>query len=158
MCSTTTAAKLGLELTKFRRNFRGLGRAEGVEAHPVEVKLLPYNRVGKVSFHVIPQKEFDTVLSVNDLAQFKVVIDPESHSLVPKEVRVSCNTVKEEKPVVQSSNTVSGVDETKSDEELLKEARMLYNKNTTHMSDQAREEIWNLFMEFKDMWIRPTSG
>lgn len=157
VCSPITAAKLGLKLTADKHRFRGLGKSEGVSCDPVQITLLPFDRVAAVTFAVVPQNDFDTVICVKDMAKFNIVIDPVTCCLIDRNSFVQVNQVSEA-PVVQSEGTVTGVVDGESDEQLLEKARKFYGSKTEHLDPDRREELWKLFVEFRDCWLRPASG
>ena len=71
-----------LKLTGSTRTFVGLGRAVGVLAEPVPVSL---GRVTtNIAFYVVEEFPLPPLIGIDDLAKFRMIMDPMSRPLVDK--------------------------------------------------------------------------
>ena len=158
ICSMITAEKLGLKFTEVERNFKGLGRSQGRVAQPVKMVLKGFGRVAEVTFNVVPQEDFQTVIGVIDLKKFNVFVDPIEEKLRCRsliEVSMAHVTTSSDQ---QPQSVVSGVDERLSDEDLLKKAKEWVMSQTVHLEECRQDQIWDALVEYKECWLRPRSG
>ena len=141
------------------KRFVGLGSAEGRLTQPVKVTLEGVER--DVTFFAVEGFKLPPLLGMADLAKFDLHIDTRRRRLYVAPLTVvatSCNQdrlcpVKRKQP-----DTTSGVDESKSDETLLEEAKQYFDKNTPHLSPQRQTAIWNLWVKYSKCWLRPRAG
>ncbi|EZG42711.1 aspartyl protease, partial [Gregarina niphandrodes] len=63
-----------------------------------------------------------------------------------------------EPPKQVRKDVVSGVDETKSDEELLRGARQEVQTQAQHLSGDDFEQLWSVLQTYSDVFLRPRSG
>jgi hypothetical protein len=57
-----------------------------------------------------------------------------------------------------SVDTVSGIDETNTDDELIMDMRKKMKDWCKHLSDDDFQQLWGLFVRYKECWIRPGVG
>ena len=153
MCSQENSILFKLQATPTVQSFKGLGFNRAVLAHPIPVTCTYLNRTINVSFYIVPQQDFQTIIGTEAMAALNVIPDPVSKKVLDRELLAL--------PIQQVSQqhaTVSGVDDSKSDEQLIWEAKNHFDSLTSHLDPQQAEELWELFKEFSDMWLRPTGG
>ena len=69
------------------------------------------------------------------------------------------NVVDESEAVnLKDRDTVSGIDESKSDAQLELEQQQVVMDLISHLSPRARARVWDLFVRNKDCWLRPGVG
>ena len=164
LCGTAIAKKARVKSAGVKKSFRGLGRRDGVKSEPVEVKV--GDRIAVVELYVVDDVDFPLLLGVDALRQLDVVVDP-------TDMRVRCResneiialSWEEHEAIVNKTgrggDTVSGVDESKTDEQLLEEAKGVFDELTKHLEDVEggpKDKMWRLFKKYKACWLRPRGG
>ena len=162
LCGTGIANRLRLKPSGEKKQFRGLGRQSGFKTRPVTVVV--GDRSAEIEIYVVNEADFPFLLGVDGLKKLDVMVDPTDHKVRCRETsEVVALSWEEHEAIVKKTglggDTVSGVDESKSDEQLLNEARVIYDELTKHLDGQpAREEMWGLFKKYKGCWLRPRGG
>lgn len=107
----------------------------------------PHMKEHDIKFLVVDQQGFETIIGTTDLIAFGVVPDPELRQVVPREAFVASV---QDQPTPARQATVSGVDESLSDKELLDTAKAHFLKETPHLTTIQQHELWLLFLDYKD--------
>ena len=58
----------------------------------------------------------------------------------------------------ETPNVVSGVNESKSDEELVAAARKVVRAQADHLDEETFERLWECISRYKECWLRPRSS
>ena len=155
MCGVRDAEKMQLRITDEARQFRGLGRASARKARPVLAVF--GTQAVPVTFFVVEQSDFPILIGVADLQLLNAIVDPVTKCLRSRDdsALIICPA---EDVSPSSTDVVSGVQENKTDEELVHEAHAFIVKETSHLPDERAESIWAAFLQHQTCWLRPRSG
>ena len=155
MCGTKDAEKMQLQVTNEARQFRGLGRASAKRAKPVMALFGSHS--APVTFFVVEQRDFPILIGVADLKLLNATVDPVSKCLRSRDdcALIICHA---EEVSPGALDVVSGVQEEKTDRELLQEAQELIMKGLSHLPAEKANEVWEIFRQHQACWLRPRSG
>ena len=123
---------------------------------------------GLVIFYSVEIDNFPTILGLLDLRKLRLNINlqqlqleswkaEESNSLLSfyEYGDTDCRKLIEVPP---AHDAVSGVAENKNDEELVQNAHSFFENETEHLSPYIKGQIWELFIRYKECWLRPRPG
>ena len=163
VCGRGLAQKCGLTVTQDEKEFYGLGgKQKGRRTQPAKLKI--GTRAVEVPIYVVTPKDFPLLIGVDALAELNFLVDPRRGGVQDAETGEFIGLTYEEEQTVQEKerdnvkDVVTGVDERKSEEELIADAKVCFDSLTTHLSDEMRNEWWNLFLRHRGCWLRPQGG
>ena len=142
------------------RRFAGLGICEGQPSKPTNVTL--GKRTKSVIFYIVDKPGLPLLISKNDLAQFNVFVDPVTSNLVDRsslEIVAVGIEYQSDQPAEQPElDVITQKKLGATDEELFEEGRKTIDEKTMHLPKELQQQVWELFAEFKDIWLRPRPG
>lgn len=160
MCSKELAALFGLKTTSKAREFIGLGgNQRGVEAEPVKVVF--GNRNLLIAFQIVPNSKLPVLIGAQDLARLQVVVccknqclkDGDTHEVICFSQVDHVELLKRQRPP-----TLSTAPSELEQEETRKNAKILFDKLTTHLTDSIAERVWELLHLYEACWLKPEAG
>ena len=157
------AAELNLQMDESRisRNFDGLGLVQGQPSKPVDLTL--GTRTRSVTFYVVDKPNLPLLISRRDLASFNVFVDPVTAHLIDRStleiVACSIDHGHSQQPAEQPEiDTITQKKLGATDDELFEDGRKTIFEKVKHLSPDLQTKVWELFAEFKDVWLRPRPG
>lgn len=163
LCNHDFAVKCGLRRSGVRVRFTGVGAAVAERSQPVEVRVL--SGVANLDFCVFETLPTAAILGLQALRHLRLDVSVQRGELA---AYISAESVafpnlderlfREEK--LRTPDTVSGVDESLTDEALVTRAREAFVKDTAHLEGrpELREKLWLLLLRHQQCWLRPRSG
>lgn len=157
LCSRATMKSLSLRKQNGAPNkvFSGLCDLEGIPMEPVAVEF--ENAKCDVQFFVLSKENLPTLLGKSDLTKLGVLIDPARDKLLNANTLEPVNLASE-KSNAKALDTITQKAAGASDDELRAEAKQLVFEKSKHLQVETQEELWAIFCEFEEVWLRPKVG
>ena len=159
LCNLEAAKLLGLkQIVGTEKNFTGLGDLKGFATEEVMV-YFPGKSV-LVTFWVVDKPNLPILLGKVDLKKMDIFVDPQDDCLIDRKtlkvVAVGVEAANDKEEVVIDMITQKRKGAT--DAELLENGRKNIYKKMEHLPINLADKVWNVFSEFKDIWVRPKAA
>eukprot|EP00923_Selenidium_pygospionis_P019104 GHVN01033397.1.p1 GENE.GHVN01033397.1~~GHVN01033397.1.p1 ORF type:complete len:171 (+),score=6.97 GHVN01033397.1:22-513(+) len=111
-----------------------------------------------VEFHIIDQPGIDMCLGVKKLAALGAWVDAKSGLLPSENTQEVLAVAVPDEGTETHTSLVTSVSESVSDEKLVDRARLLMKGKSPNLPLEKFEELWQVFLEYKECWLRPRPG
>ena len=146
--SGRVAANHGIKPTGQRYKLQGLGTAYADISYPVECVVSGTSM--EIEFLILPGFSFDVLIGLKDLLA-RYTVDRKGTLEVTLEPHRSV-------PLALLRDVTSGVDESRTDQELMATHEETLKKNFGHYDPDFFKVVWDLFKDYTACWLRPRSG
>ena len=142
------------------RQFDGLGLRKGVQSLPVVVTIGDRSR--KLVFYIIDKPGLPLLICRSDLAKFRILVDPlTSHLIDRTTLEVVAYGIDHPQPQPTPQPELDVITQKKigaTDEELYQDGKKIIFEKLEHLPEELQQQVWALFDEFKETWVRPRPG
>lgn len=155
VCGSRVARILRLRPSGQVARLVGVGSKKAWLSQPVNINWK--GRKCRSQIYVVDSDAFPSLLGLSELSALDVMIRPKTRDVHVCNVRPE--TASSELVDSPQINVASGVDESLSDEELMKvQGSKLEARVNPHLTDDERKQIMDLFFKYQKCWLRPRSG
>lgn len=159
ICNEKVAGELKLVVTERTASFKGLGRARARLAEPVKLRI--GTREASVVFHVCENLEIPLLIGLEELSALNVALGARTRRVYDEKtfevIAVAWpDHIPEEE--MRSVDFVDLTDNKGTDEQRIKSGQMVLQGLTSHLEDDDKRAIWEVFLKNLACWLRPKSG
>ena len=164
LCGTETAHRLGLTRTKTSRKFRGIGGTNsGFLSKPIIIRIGEKEMSTEIS--IVEQGDLPLLIGLDVLRALQLSVDSAGNTVFQRQTGGLVAVSWEEHKLITEKNdnfkvdTISGVDESLSDEQLLHKYKTdTFSVLTQHLPPSEQQQVWEVFKNRHECWLRPRGG